>query len=54
MACSVYPESEFSKLIIDYKTFQDKVNHVISSDCEMLELNIAKDYSDIKDLKSII
>ena len=54
MACSVYPESEFSKLIIDYKTFQDKVNDVISSDSLMLELNFSNDYSDIKDLISII
>ena len=54
MACSVYPESEFSKLIIDYKTFQDKVNHVISSDSLMLELNLSNNYSDIKDLISII
>ncbi|RKE98832.1 hypothetical protein [Ichthyenterobacterium magnum] len=54
MVCSVYPKSNFSKLIIDYKTFQDKVNHVISSDSIMLELNLSKDYSDIKDLISII
>ena len=54
MACSVYPESEFSKLLINYKTFQDKVNQVISSDSKTLELNLANNYSDIKDLTSII
>lgn len=54
MVCSVYPESRFSELIIDYKTFQDKVNHAIRSDSSTLELNFANDYSDIEDLKSII
>ena len=54
MVCSVYPKSDFSKLIIDYKTFQNKVNQVISSDSAMLELNLSKDYSDIKDLISIV
>ena len=54
MVCSIYPESNFSKLIIDYKTFQDKVSHAISSDSSTIELNFANDYSDIEDLKSII
>jgi hypothetical protein len=54
MACSVYPESEFSKLIIDYKTFQDKVNQFISSESNMLELNLADDYSDISELAKCI
>ena len=54
MACSVYPESHFSELIIDYKSFQDKVNQVISSDSSMLELNLSKDYSDISELNTII
>ena len=54
MACSLYPESNFSNLIIDYKTFQEKVNQVISSESSMLELNLANDYTDIENLISII
>lgn len=54
MVYSVYPESPFSKLLIDYKTFQDKVNHVISGGSTMLELNLSNDYSDISELGNII
>ncbi|MEM6894842.1 MAG: hypothetical protein AAF554_14205 [Bacteroidota bacterium] len=53
MACSIYPNSGFSELLVTYEAFQNKVNSLFVNS-KILELRLSDDYSDLYGLQELL